>query len=178
MEEKDYVIVVKSGYCIPGVGLVPRMKGLHRDANHRRWKVRPTNDHPCELAHFVDGLLGGPGKAYMKAVEYLYSHGELLKHNTRTVLEEYSTKKVKLGMVGVVLVDSERNGHHYYSVAVGRMADVPAKWFYIGTEDVLEERKMEVLSLAARSRADSVRLFRNKKRVPLSDAMPWAVSIK
>lgn len=177
-QEIPDVIVLKSGYFIEGIGLVPRVKGLYRDhtPGRFRWVVKPNNDNGGVYSVFYDRAHGNSSaKSYKEAMKFLYSHSELLSPGTRRVLHERATKKIKMGEPGIHMSISHRGNLDYYTVIVGRMAEVPAVGFYAGNDNTKDKYMKQAVELARVERGITVRKYRRKRKVKLSDAMPWKV---
>lgn len=174
--EKE-VIVLESGFFVDGIGLVPRVKGLVRDNQKRlcRWDVRPNNDNDAKREVFYDSAYGSAGAAYIAAMNYLYAHGPLLAPRTVTHLKERATKKYKVGVPGVCVNERVCGSNTYYSVHVGKMAEVPAVYFYVGKLDKDSTPLQDAILLAKRERQVTVTKYRRKRKVKLADVMPWAV---
>lgn len=173
------VMVLNSGYFIQNLGLVPRVKGLYRDhtPGRHRWVVGHNNDtSTSSIAVFYDRVHGTAAASYKEAMKFLYAHSELLAPGTRRVIHEQARKAVKLGEPGICVHTVVQGNREYFSVRVNPMAEVPGKLFYIGRLKENDTRLETAIALGRSARAAIVKKYRSKRKVKLSDVMPWAVN--
>lgn len=172
------VLVLKSGYIVDGLGLVPRIKGIYRDSSERRerWVVSPTNDNNLkERAYFHDNTCGGADAAYKQAVQYLHSYGELFQQGMRRMLRERRDKQWKTGTVGVCVRVQHRGNLDYYTIVATPIAEQPGCIVYAGNDNTSDRLFDAAMILATSHRQKSVKRYVKKRRVKLKDAMPWHI---
>ena len=172
------VMVLKSGYIVDGLGLVPRIKGIYRDNSERRerWVVSPTNDNKLtERAYFHDSTYGDADLAYKAAVQYLYSYGELFQQGMRRMLHERRDKKWRTGTVGVCVRVQHRGNLDYYTIIATAIAEEPGCIVYAGNDNTSDNYFEAAMHLATDHRVRDVKRYVKKRRVKLKDAMPWQI---
>ncbi|MNI29803.1 hypothetical protein D3C73_836280 [compost metagenome] len=172
-------MILKSGYVVDGLGLVPRIKGIYRDASDRRerWVVSPTNDNTLEeRAYFHDNTYGGAHAAYKAAVQHLYHHGELFSQGMRRMIKERQDKQWKTGTVGVCVRVQHRGTLDYYTIIAAPIAEQGGCIVYAGNEHTREKYFAAAMTLCKDHRENAVHLYMKKRRVKLKDAMPWHVA--
>lgn len=172
------VMVLSTAYFIQNLGLVPKVKGLYRDhtKGRHRWTVSRNNDSKAiSNTVFYDSVHGTAAQSYKEAMKCLYANSELLAPGTRRVLHERDTKAIKVGEPGVCVSVRDTGKVQYYYVCVGKMAEVPAVYFCGGNSRDKDNRYVTAIAAACAERAKTVKKYRGKRRVKLSEAMPWAV---
>lgn len=173
-------MILKTGYIIHDLGLVPRIKGLSRDphSGRDRWVVNPTNSNTVEeRTVFHDGCYGqSAAMSYKAAIEFLYAHSErLYTGGMRRTLHERRDKKNKTGTVGVCLNITHRGNLDYYCVVATPLAEQPGMMIYAGNENTKDKYLAAALVLAKDHRDNAVHKYSKRRRVKLKDAMPWRI---
>ncbi|MNZ16782.1 AP2 domain protein [compost metagenome] len=172
------VMILKSGYVVDGLGLVPRIKGIYRDSSERRerWVVSPTNDNNLEeRAYFHDNTYGSAHAAYKAAVQHLYHHGELYKQGMRRYLKEREDKKWMTGTVGVCVRVQHRGQLDYYTIVATPIAEQAGCIVYAGNEHTHKKYFDAALQICTNHRENAVHRYVKRRRVKLKDAMPWHI---
>ncbi|MCY1279645.1 hypothetical protein D9M68_18040 [compost metagenome] len=172
------VMVLSTAYFIQDIGLVPKVKGLYRDhtPGRHRWVVSHNNDTSTKSnAVFYDRVHGNAQTSYKEAMKYLYSISEIVLPGTRRVLHERANKAIKVGEPGICVSVKDTGMVQYYYICVGKMAEVPAVYFCGGNSRDKDDRYVEAIAAARVERARTVKKYRGKRRVKLSEAMPWKI---
>lgn len=171
------VMVTKSAYIVDGLGMVPRLKGLHRDdSGAGRWIISPNNDNRlAERMYFHDSTYGNEDKSYIAAVKELYRYGELFQQGMRRQIKERKDKNWKTGQVGVCVRVQHRGHLDYYTIIATPIAEQPGCIAYAGNEETKDKYFEAAMRLCKDHRTNSVHKYVTKRRVKLRDAMPWSI---
>lgn len=129
----NYIIKLKSGTFVPGLGLVSIPTYISRDNRGGGWRLSHVKFPDAEIHYFSDYAWGNTGNALKAAVAALKHEQEQLLIGRPLLTEELTSKQEKLGEVGICHYTTLQRGMEVHYFGVSDVSNQMSLNVYIGT---------------------------------------------